>query len=421
MQHYKTIVVGAGISGISAGKLLRDRGEDYLVLEGNRRPGGLVKCDTVEGHLYHRVGGHVFNTKIPRVADWFWGAFNKDEEFLAAERNAGIRMNGTEMGYPIENHLYMLPGDLQEKVLTELGILSQKGRRDPFSYSSFGDFLKGNFGETLFRLYFEPYNHKIWQTDLFSVALPWLEGKLPMPDYEEIIRSNRLHGKETAMVHSRFFYPRKYGSQFIVDRLAEGLHIQTAYQVESLERANGRWIVNGELEADQLIYTGDIRKLSVIIRNPGYQIKEAADGVSGLRSNGTSNLLCETDETPFSWLYLPDRSTPAHRIIFTGNFSPANKGSSLRPSCTVEFSGKTGLEEMKAALKKLPYKLRYIDHNYEENSYVIQYRGDRERIAALRTLLEKEHFYLSGRFAEWEYYNMDKAMERAMQIVDSIG
>ncbi|MFZ5940785.1 MAG: protoporphyrinogen/coproporphyrinogen oxidase [Bacteroidota bacterium] len=420
MHFYKTIIIGAGISGLSAAKLLAERGEEYVLLEGASKPGGLVKCDVVDGHLYHRVGGHVFNTRVQKVAGWFWEKFNRDEEFLKAQRNAVILMNNREIGYPLENHLYMLDDHLQEKILGEIRELERAGTRDPFSYDNFRDFLKGNFGEELYRLYFEPYNNKIWQTDLSMVALPWLEGKLPMPDYGEIIRSNKERKTETGMVHSTFFYPVRGGSQFIADRLAEGLDISYEYGVVSMERRKDSWIINDELTAETVIYTGDIRKLAAMIKGAGPGLSPALESLTGLRSNGTSNLLCKTDDTPLSWLYLPDKNIPAHRIIFTGNFSQGNDPKGGKRSCTVEFSGQTDLKIMKKTLLTLPFNLEYIADNYEPNSYVIQYHGDRERIGKARQLLQDQGFYLSGRFAEWEYYNMDKAMERAMKVVESI-
>ena len=51
----KVIVVGAGVSGLSIAHQLSDRYE-VTVLEKADRPGGLVKCDRVNGQLYHKVG-----------------------------------------------------------------------------------------------------------------------------------------------------------------------------------------------------------------------------------------------------------------------------------------------------------------------------------------------------------------------------
>jgi UDP-galactopyranose mutase len=57
--------------------------------------------------------------------------------------------------------------------------------------------------------------------------------------------------------------------------------------------------------------------------------------------------------------------------------------------------------------------------NYEPNSYVIQTSGVREKINDIRSKLSKYKIFPIGRFAEWEYYNMDKAIESAMNCVES--
>ena len=59
----KYIVIGAGISGLSVANMLQERGEEVVVYERDSRPGGMIKCDIAKGCLFHRTGGHVFNTK----------------------------------------------------------------------------------------------------------------------------------------------------------------------------------------------------------------------------------------------------------------------------------------------------------------------------------------------------------------------
>jgi UDP-galactopyranose mutase len=47
---------------------------------------------------------------------------------------------------------------------------------------------------------------------------------------------------------------------------------------------------------------------------------------------------------------------------------------------------------------------------------VVQEKDTRRTINALKERLQKYNFYLLGRFAEWEYYNMDKAIEAARDL-----
>lgn len=388
-----------------------------MLLEKSVQPGGLVSCADIDGRLYHKVGGHVFNSKNQEVLNWFWKHFDREHEFVHAERNAKVLLNGQLVGYPIENHLFELPIHTVKAVVNEW---FGSGRSDSSDGSDFQTFLVNRFGPTLYKLYFGPYNEKIWQTDLSEVSLEWLEGKLPMPDLKDALIQNILKKEESEMVHSSFYYPKQRGSQFIIDRLGEGLDIRTNYEVRKIQKSAAGWLINDELEANQVVYTGDIRRLDAMLHGVNEEVMEACAAVTDLRSNGTSNVLCETDDSNLSWLYLPDPVTKAHRIIYTGNFSANNNAPNGRLTCTVEFSGKVSEAEMTEEVKKLPGNLNVLSSNYEPNSYVIQTHDTRARVDRVRQLLQPEGFFLLGRFAEWEYYNMDKCIERAMILTDQI-
>ncbi|MFT3738840.1 MAG: NAD(P)-binding protein [Breznakibacter sp.] len=420
ITHTQVLIVGAGVSGLSSAQILKEKGVTHLVLEQAHKPGGLIKCDTVNGHLFHRVGGHVFNTKVEKVNKWFWSHFDQNHEFINARREAAIFMHDQLLGYPLENHLYRFDEDTVRKIFNEIMDLDRKGYQSPHVYDNFEAFLQGNFGHTLYELYFKPYNHKIWKTDLSLVALPWLDGKLPMPNYREMVISNILRSGEQQMVHSSFFYPKHNGSQHIADRLSAHVHLQTDMPVKSIEKTASHWVVNGNIKTEAIIYTGDVRKLASMMHGVTNDLKDLAGQLTTLKSNGTSNLLCETDPCNLSWLYLPEAQTQAHRIIYTGNFSPSNQPVNSRKSCTVEFSGEVPVSMMEHQLSLLPGNLKMIDYNYEPNSYVIQQKGDRDKINELKAKLRPQNFFLVGRFAEWEYHNMDKAIESAMNTVSQI-
>ncbi len=412
----KATVIGSGISGLSISKMLSER-YDVEILEQFNKAGGLIKCDRINGNLFHRVGGHVFNSKNQTVLNWFWKHFNRDQEFLQATRNAKILLNNRLIGYPLENYLYQLPENELKPIIEELIEMIAKGKSENTNYDNFKDFLIGNFGENLYRLYFGPYNSKIWNTDISKVPLEWLDGKLPMPKIKEVIVSNIIKKEETGMVHSLFYYPKRNGSQFIIDRLAEQQKINLSYIVSNIATSQNRLMINSDnITTDIIVYCGDVRKLKSIIDIKDAALNEALASVTDLPSNGTSNVLCETDANDISWLYLPEDKYKAHRIIYTGNFSDTNNEGTDRRTCVVEFSGKQDKEEMIKELQSLPGNLKPLAFNYEPNSYIIQDKQTRSKIENLKSHLAKYNIYLLGRFAEWEYYNMDKCIEAAMEL-----
>ena len=412
-------VIGTGISGLSIAHLLQERQHTVVLFEKQAKAGGLIKCERVQDNLFHKVGGHVFNARNQQVLNWFWAHFNRDTEFVSAKRKAKVFFQGNIIGYPIENYLYLFPPELVKKIIAELLELQKLPKKAPLDYPDFETFLQESFGTTLYELYFKPYNHKIWRTDLSTVSMAWLEGKLPMPNLQEIIQSNIIRQEEGGMVHATFYYPKEGGSQFIVDRLKEGLNIRTSAEITDITEDNGQLLINGEA-FDKVVYCGDVRRFPAY----GKELMQAGgvdmNCIENLRSNGTSNLFCETDDNDISWLYIPENFTRAHRIIYTGNFSDTNNRGSSRKTCVVEFSGQVPYETMVEEIKKLPGNLTPLAHNYEPNSYVIQDHQTREEIGKAKAALEQKGIYLLGRFAEWEYYNMDKAIEAAMQLAERV-
>lgn len=229
----KIAIIGAGISGLSMAQLLKDRYEVKL-FEKEGTPGGLIRCKRIDGNLFHICGGHVFNSKFQDVLDWFWKFFDRDNEFTLTDRNSVVFMkDGKHIPYPIENHVYMMDENIQMNFIKDLLQISKEGAKGEEA-SDFEDFLQHRFGMTLYNLYFKPYNMKVWRRSLSTVPLKWLKGKLPMPTVEEMIFNNFNHIEEKKFVHSRFYYEKKGGSQFIVDRFSEGLDIECNADIDQI-------------------------------------------------------------------------------------------------------------------------------------------------------------------------------------------
>jgi protoporphyrinogen oxidase len=406
-------VIGAGVSGLSVARILQSR-YDVKLYEKESEPGGLIRCKRVGGNLFHLCGGHVFNSKRQDVLDWFWSHFKRDKEFIKAERNSAIVMSdGLLVPYPIENHFYLFDADTQKRIISDLlgRPCSQKTEE-----SSFGQFLKSRFGGTLFDLYFKPYNEKVWRCSLDKVPLDWLEGKLPMPNVEEIIFNNINHVKEKSFVHSSFWYEKEGGSQLLANRLAEGLDITYDADVSDIVYDGARWLISGN-SYDLVVFCGNIKTLPNLLK--GVSLGSYESFLSDLGYHGTTSVLCEIDSNPYSWLYLPSSGYDAHRIICTGNFAASNNVGGIVTG-TIEFTDKKSKEDIVDELIRMPLHPKYLTHHYSEYSYPVQNAHTREGVKALKAYLSQFGFYTCGRFADWEYYNMDAAMGAAMDLCKTI-
>jgi protoporphyrinogen oxidase len=420
----KIAIIGAGVSGLTVAQELKEKC-DVSIFEREDRPGGLIKCRRVNGSLFHTCGGHVFNSKRQDVLDWFWSKFIMEEEFTKTDRNSCVFMdkNGTSLEhdnipYPIENHMYLFDEATQKAFYEDLEEIDRvKGLNAKFTdYDSFGDFLRWRFGKSLYNLYFQPYNEKVWRRDLNTVPMSWMEGKLPMPTTQEMRDNNANKVEEKAFVHSTFWYEKKNGSQYIADKLAEGLNIKYNVDIDCIEYKDGKWIVCGE-EFEKVVFCGNIKDMVKMIK--GVDVDAFKAPVDALEYHGTTAVFCEIDKNPYSWIYQPSRRHESHRIICTGNFSQTNNDSSVpegRITATIEFTDEISKEDILDNLKRIPLNPKYIDHKFNQYTYPIQNANTRTMIKNLKTVLAPSGFFFTGRFADWEYYNMDVAIGAAMDI-----
>lgn len=412
----KIAIIGAGVSGLTAAQLLKDKAQ-VVVFEKESTAGGLIRCKRVNGSLFHTCGGHVFNTKMQNVLDWFWQQFNRENEFVKTDRNSVIFLpNGQHIPYPIENFVYMLDEKTQKSFIQDLLSIANS---DGITIDNFQTFLRTRFGDTLYKLYFEPYNKKVWRCELSEVPIDWLEGKLPMPIVEEMIYNNFNRVAEKLFVHSTFYYEKQEGSQLIANRLAEGLDIRYNAPIGKIERVDEYWKINEEM-FDKVVFCGNIKDIPLIVE--GVELKGYSKHIDELQYHGTTSVFCEIDKNPYSWIYLPDNKYRAHRIICTGNFAQSNNGiiPNGRITATVEFTDEVKTEEIIENLQQIPLHPIYITHKYNKYTYPIQNKDTRDMIASLKQELAQKGFYMTGRFADWEYYNMDTAMNAVMITMEHL-
>lgn len=407
-------VVGGGITGLACAQLLNDR-HQVVLFEKEDKVGGLIRCERVNGSLFHTCGGHVFNTRNKRVLDWFWSKFDRDQDFVKAVRHSAVCMDdGRFVDYPIENHVYQLDRETQRGFIEDLKRMIKDPPREP---GNFEEFLLNRFGQTLYDLYFQRYNAKVWRRNLSEVPLSWLEGKLPMPTIDEMLFANFNHIEETSFVHSSFYYEKRGGSQFVADTLAQGINVRCKSEILELRYGtDNRWLVNGET-FDRIVFCGNIKDLPSMLR--GVDLGDKAAEIDKLEFHGTTAVFCETDTTPYSWFYQPSSRHSSHRFICTGNFSPTNNADG-KMTCTVEFTDAISTDDIKAQLKLMPYHPKYITHHYSKYTYPIQHHQTRDLIKDVKDSLGKQGLLLCGRFAEWEYHNMDAAIGSAMSVCDAI-
>lgn len=411
----KIAILGAGVSGLTAGRLLKDKGYDVTIYERSEKLGGLAKSRITDGYTYDPHGGHIFNSKHKEVTDWIFSLLPNDE-WQYSTRNAKIYFNGKYISYPFELSLCELDIDDAADCLYDF-ILSKQGDEP----DNFRDWIIWNFGKAIADYYMIPYNEKIWAYPLEKMETKWMQGKMPLPTKKEIIRSLLLKDpSERKMPHSTFYYPLKGGIQTMVNAISKGLNIKLNNPVKSIKKLANRWVINGGNAYDNIISTIPLPLLPYIMELPAPVNK----AINNLKHNSLTTILFDCHKTDISWLYIPSHEYRVHRIGYQSSLTPyacpqTGEGSAALEIIGKQFSINDNLINSNILPEKLGFR-RVIDSEFTEYAYVIHDLGYRKNTTEIFSYFNKEvkGFELLGRWGTWNYNNMDICMHEAFQLVE---
>lgn len=404
-------ILGAGISGLSVGRLLSDQFE-IEILERQPIHGGIARTKEVDGVAYHPVGGHCFNSKNQEVLDFVFNNVLSKDKWHNITRNAVIKYQKEEISYPIEfavKEIYRFDEQLALDITRDFLNADDDG-----VYLNLEDWFRKKFGNTLSEKYFLPYNEKIWNRSPREMSHAWVEGKLPIPNKNSFF--NSLISKEAdKMPHSSFFYPDTNNQNTFIDALADGLNINYSFDIKDVkfDSETKKWIVNGNKVYDIIISTLPLNVLPKIIDNAKPEILAAADK---LRYNRVTTMLWKTQGTERTWTYVPEKDIFFHRYIHIGNFYAPSKNYSI-----TEVVGHKTQEEMIENGKKDPFLIEPVAYNVSEHAYVVFDENYDSSTSIIKSYLEDlTNIYTLGRFGEWQYYNMDICIEKSIELANKI-
>jgi protoporphyrinogen oxidase len=400
-------ILGAGVSGLTLGRLLiKDGQHEVEILERNAIHGGIARTKQSEGVTYHPVGGHCFNSKYPEVLDFVFNEVLPKEKWHQVQRNAVIKIKGQEVTYPIEyaiQQIHAFDPSLAIEITSDF-----LAAKDDGDYDNLEDWFRKKFGNTLAEQYFIPYNTKIWNRPPQDMSPAWVDGKLPIPDKASFFKG-LISNAQDQMPHSTFFYPDTNDQNTFIDQLAQGLNITCNYDVASIEKtADQKWLINKEKEFDLIVSTLPLNLLPFLIKDTPEAVLDAA---SKLKYNKVTTMFWETQDTDRTWTYIPESYNFFHRYIHIGSFFSPKKNYSMS-----EVVGEKTREEMIENGKKDPFLKRPVDYNVSDHAYVVFDENYDTATGTVKEHLKEVGVHTLGRFGEWQYYNMDVCIKSSIDL-----
>ncbi|MFA5879606.1 MAG: FAD-dependent oxidoreductase [Candidatus Margulisiibacteriota bacterium] len=418
-------ILGGGLSGITLQKLLKESSE---VLEKENRIGGLCRSFVKNGFLYD-VGGHILFSRDDKIMDLVREILGENKNYC--KRDSKIFFKERFVKYPFENDLAAL--DKEDIYECLMGYIKNE-HPNP---KNLKEWIYYTFGSGIADKYLIPYNEKIWKTKLEEMTLEWVE-RIPKPPMEDVIKS--ALGIETeGYTHQLYFnYPIIGGIEALVSAMVkEKASICTSFDIKRIYLKGKNWVVsNGtdEKEYEKLVLTFSVKEAVKIIDNVPEKVKEAA---ANLRNNMVRVVLVGVNNESLSdrgAIYVPSSDICTHRVCYMNYFSKNNvpKGkSSLMAEVTTNpnqeyynVSNDVLVEKVINDLSKagMIRKNEVVETDIKnfEYGYVVYDLDYQKNIKIVRDYFKEIGIDLHGRFAEFEYINMDEVIKRSINLAEKI-
>lgn len=433
----KTAILGGGLSGLTLARLLQENGGDVVVLEAEREYGGLCRSKTEHGFTFDTGGSHIIFSRDTEVLAFMRRMIAGNEQ--RNNRNTKIFYKQQFVKYPFENGLSDLPpedrffcinGFIKTLIAVEKGEIPAP--------VNFREWIYFTFGNGIAECYMVPYNEKIWKYPTDGMSLHWVDGRIPRPPVEDVIKSAIGIGTEGYTHQAVFSYPFDGGIEALVRAIAQPIEkfIKTGFRVTSIKKSGKQWqISNGNegILADQCICTMPVQHLLPCLEGVPREVKNAA-GALKYNALACVNIGIKGSVPAISWLYVPDPAVGrTNRISFPSGYSrhTAPDGcSAILAEITHqpgdEVSSMTDAELISEVVDMLEgmqilHKDQIVYSSVERQpfAYVVYDLEYQKNIAVVKEYCTEIGIPLVGRFAQFEYLNMDGCIRSVMDFVAS--
>jgi protoporphyrinogen oxidase len=428
----KTAILGGGLTGLTLARFLQEKGEEVVVFEAESTIGGLCRSRTEKGFSFDTGGSHIIFSRDREVLSFMLEVLGENRE--DRKRNTKIFYKGRLLKYPFENGLSDLPKDdlyfcLREFIKTL--IAAEKGELPPVV--TFADWIVNTFGRGIADCYLLPYNRKIWNYPPEKMSAHWVEGRVPRPPVDDIIRSAVGIETEGYTHQAVFSYPVEGGIEALVRAIARPIidRVTCCFSVKNLRKTGTGWeISDGDrtFSADRVVCTMPLQNLFAALEGVPAGVAAA---VAALRYNSVCSVFIGVrGKVPeISWLYIPDPGIGLeNRVSFPSNYSTAvapegcgsvlaeityNEGDPVSVMTDDEIIAHVTHSLAAMGLVR-PEDIIYTGLDRHRFAYVVYDLGYCGRIEVVRDYCRSIGIDLVGRFAQFEYLNMDGCIRSVM-------
>ncbi len=426
MHSVKTVIVGAGISGLATAAALGQDRDDYVVLEADSEIGGYCKTVKSAGFVWD-YSGHFFHFKHPEIEAWLRERM-PDQKIRTVLKRSFVAYGDRQIDFPFQKNIHQLPQDEFIDCLYDLYFarapesLLGKHARAKLPEGNFKEMLYARFGRSIAEKFLIPYNEKLYACDLATLDRDAMGRFFPHADLTDIVRNMRE--PDNATYNATFTYPEGGAIEY-VNAIARAVHpgaialnerllsidlqarvARTTRREIKFERLVSSMPFNRLLEAaalphDPAVFTWN----KVLVFNLGFDRKGQRD---------------------VNWVYFPDRSLSFYRVGFYDNIFDTDRlslyvelGFARDAEVDVPAMRARVLADLERAGVTSGHALVAEHSVVMDPAYVHITQQSMAEHARLSALLRAHGVHTIGRYGGWTYCSIEDNIVEARALVAS--
>ena len=339
----KIMILGAGVTGLSAGVRFLENGYDVCIIEKAEHVGGLAKT-VVRGNYLLDLGPHHLYSKNESTLNDMLDLF-EDDEIVPISLEAKILFYDRFLDYPLTARSVLSQMGLKHAVLGSISYIAM-GLRNLFGLrlkeDNFQAWARNNFGNYMFNIFFKPYTEQFWGVPCEEMSIDCVPQVTKASFMQTLKRlffkkfSNESLSVEEVDVgyeKSVNFFPVK-GIGAIAEKmkdvfLSKGGTLRLNCDITELTMNNNSTytlhstnkVESFKDEAMYVVSTIPLPSLFQIIKPaPPDSLLESVDSLKYLSTVVLYIVINDRDILECAFLYMPDR--PYNRMSNTNRFHP---------------------------------------------------------------------------------------------------
>ncbi len=418
-----TIILGSGISGISAGYHLKKTGEEVVIYEKDNDWGGLCAYFSIDGFRFDKFVHFTFSDD-----EYINKIFEESSPTYAHPSVSSNYYKGYWLKHPAQDNIAPLP--VEEKVKIVKGFINRASKTVE-EIENYEEWLRVQYGDYFAEKFPMVYTKKYWGLEAKYLETKWVGNRMHSPDIEDVLRGSYETQNKNFYYTSNMKYPQKGGFRSILNKCREGLDIRFNKEVVQIDTISKTVTFKDGTSANytRLISSLPLPEIVKMVKNCPVEVQNCANNLHNTCGYMVSLGFNNPDVPKYLWFYIYDEEIIASRV-----YSPSRESLDNVPNgCSslqaeIFFDCKAEIPSKEEVMQNTICKLMSMNLFKEDEIVVKDIRFEKyanitfdkdiyKNRKVVLDYLQSENIESIGRFGRWEYYWTHQAFKSGMDCI----